>query len=240
MVIFLDIETTGVEKTDKICSLGMVVFEEELFIESAYNIVNEGKKIPSKASSLHNITNEMIENAPLLRESEIFIFLQKHCNEATLVVHNASFVLGTLQRAGCVWRGEVIDTRKVTQHLIPECELFTLEFLRYELKLYRDEWKIKELCGVRDVLVAHHALSDAIVIKLLFDYLRENYVDREKMSILTFENLLFEKFTFGKYSGRYIEEIAMQDRNYLLWLLSLEDIDSDVRYSVEYYLKGAL
>jgi len=236
VLIFLDIETTGFEREDKICSLGMLCFENEQCKKSAYELVNEGKKIPAKASALHNITNEMIAEKPPLCESEIFAFLESASSqENVLVVHNAAFVLGMLD--SLKWHGKIIDTHKVVKHLIAECELFTLEFLRYELKLYKNEAALKEVCGIKDALIAHHALSDAAVIKLLFDYLTQ-YADIEKMNALSFENVLLEKFSFGKYSGRYIEDIAMNDRGYLLWMLGLENLDEDLRYSIEYYLQG--
>ena len=238
MLIFLDIETTGYEREDKICSLGMLVFEKDGCVRSRYELVNEGKKIPPSASALHNITNEMIAKKVPLRESEIFRFLQEsNSEENSLVIHNAAFVLEMLSAAGLIWHGKIIDTLKVVKHLIAECEMFTLEFLRYELKLYRDEEKIEQACGIKDALIAHHALSDAVIIKLLFDYLSQ-YADLEKMNALSFENVLLEKFSFGKYSGRYIEDIAMNDRGYLLWMLGLENLDDDLRYSIEYYLSN--
>ncbi len=238
MLIFLDIETTGFEREDKICSLGMLVFEEDSCVRSSLEFVNEGKKIPPSASALHNITNEMIAEKAPLRESEIFTFLQEqNSEENVLIVHNAAFVLGMLASGGLTWHGKIIDTLKVVKHLVPECEIFTLEFLRYELKLYKNEQNTKKLCGIKDALVAHHALSDTVVIKLLFDYFTQ-LVDIEKMNALSFENVLLEKFSFGKYSGRYIEDIAMNDRNYLMWMLSLENLDDDFRYSIEYYLSN--
>ena len=46
-----------------------------------------------------------------------------------------------------------------------------------------------------------------------------------------------QKFEFGKYSGRYIEEISMCDRGYLEWMLgNIMDLDEDLRYSIEYNL----
>ncbi len=238
MLIFLDIETTGYEDNDTICSLGMLLFEEEKLLEAFYEIVNEGKKIPALASSIHNITNEMIVNKPSFADTKIYTLLQHYnLEENSLIVHNMQFVVKFLERSGLKWCGKIIDTQRVLKHHIPECELFSLEFLRYELRLYRSEEDLKALCGIKDALVAHHALSDAVVLKLLFDYLQEE-IDLEKMYAFTFSKVLLEKFSFGKYLGRYIEEIALNDRSYILWMLSLENLDDDLRYSLEYYLEG--
>ena len=232
MLIFLDLETTGLSQEDKICSIALLY--EDKFI---YELLNEGKKIPSEASSIHHITNENIEDKKTFLESEAFQFLEQHNSDTnTLVAHNIKFDLEKLASAGIIWKGDVIDTLKVTKHLIPECELFSLQFLRYELRLYQEELKEKEKYGIKDALFPHNALSDTVICKLLFTHLL-NLSSEDKMKELSFKNVLLEKLSFGKYKGRYIEDICINDRGYAQWLLT-SDIDEDMRYSVNYYLEG--
>ena len=233
MLIFLDLETTGLEKADRICSLAVVNEKESL-----YELLNEGKKIPSEASTVHHITNEMIKDKPLFKKSAVFNYLQEHNKEEnTLVAHNIQFDLSMLHEAGFIWKGAVIDTLRVTKHLIPECEFFSLQFLRYELKLYKGESELQKKYGIKDALLAHNALGDALVCSLLFQYLKE-MVTEEQMKELSFKQVLLEKFGFGKYKGRYIEEICLNDSSYAMWLLNAADIDEDIRYSINYYLQG--
>ena len=234
MLIFLDLETTGRENDDKICSIA-IVYKDEY----KYELINEAKKISAEASSIHHITNEAIQDSPKLLESEIGYFLQKHnLDDHTIVSHNIPFIIEKLLQSGITWRGDMIDTFKVTKHLIPECEFFSLQFLRYELKLYREEKELSLIYGIKDALVAHNALDDAFVVKLLYNYLH-TLVDEKKMKELSFENVLLEKFSFGKYKGRYIEEICNNDTSYARWLLqSATDIDEDIKYSINYYLEG--
>ncbi len=238
MLIFIDIETTGLESSDKICSIALITVDNKE-ISYKYELLNEGKKIPPIASSIHHITSEMIQEKPAFKASEIYKFLQEYNSEEnTLIAHNIKFDLQKLSSAGVIWRGDVIDTLRVTKHLIPECEFFSLQVLRYELKLYRDEERLKDELGIKDALFAHNALSDALVVKLLFDSLKE-LATVDEMKELSFKNVLIQKFGFGKYSGKYIEEVAMNDRGYLEWmLLNISDIDEDLRYSVEHYLEG--
>jgi DNA polymerase-3 subunit epsilon/exodeoxyribonuclease X len=227
MLIFLDVETTGLEVKDRVCSIGIVGVEEEN-ITILYDVVNEGKKILPLASSINHITNEMLKEKPELKDSEAYKFLLKHNNEkTTLVCHNVKFDLDMLKKSGFNFLGEVIDTLRVTKHLIKECEQFSLQFLRYELKLYKKE---------ESKLDAHNALSDATVVKNLYEYLLD-IEPIEKLKELTFEKVLITKFEFGKYIGRYIEDISMCDRGYLEWMLSnIIDLDEDLRYSIEYYM----
>ncbi len=238
MLIFIDVETTGLECEDKICSIALIVVDGK-DISYKYELVNEGKKIPPKASSIHHITNEMIKEKNAFKKSEIYKFLQENNNEKnTLIAHNIKFDLEKLSPAGVIWKGDAIDTLRVTKHLIPECEFFSLQVLRYELKLYRDEEKEKIELGIKDALPAHNALSDALVVKLLFNYLQE-LATVDEMKELSFKKVLLQKFDFGKHSGKYIEEVAMNDRGYLEWMLhSVTDLDEDLRYSVQHYLEG--
>ena len=238
MLIFIDIETTGLESDDKICSIAIIVLEGESSFYK-YELLNEGKKIPPQASSIHHITNEMIKNRAAFKDSEIYQFLKNNNNQnSTLIAHNVKFDLEKLTASGLLWRGDVIDTLRVTRHLIPECEFFSLQVLRYELKLYQSEESEKLKYGIKDALFAHNALSDTLVVKLLYSYLLE-LSSEEKMKELSFKNVLIQKFDFGKHKGKYIEEVAMSDRGYLDWMLnSALDLDEDLRYSVQHYLEG--
>lgn len=239
MLIFLDLETTGLDSSDKICSMGLISVDKNKVV-SKYELVNEGKKISSKASSINHITNEMIKGKPPLKESDAWKFLQEHNNEnSTIIAHNASFDLKMLNACGFKWHGKIIDTLRATKHLIPECEHFSLQFLRYELKLYKNEKKEALKCSlpmVENEFIAHNALADALYVKLLYDYLLDMKTDNELFE-LSFKHVLIEKFDFGKYSGRYIEEISMCDRGYLEWLLvNVTDMDEDLKYSINKYL----
>lgn len=226
MLIFLDLETTGLSSSDRICSIGLCAVEGEKTLE-IYELVNEGKKISSKASSINNITNEMIKTKPALKQTQAWSFLQESNNEnSTLIAHNVNFDLKMLGYCGFEWRGEVIDTLRATKHLISECEYFSLQFLRYELKLYKKE----------STVITHNALSDALLTKLLYEYLLD-LADHKKLIELTKKNAPVEKLNFGKYNGRYIEEISMCDRGYLEWLLTnMEDLDEDLKYGIKKYL----
>jgi len=233
MLIYIDLETSGLESDDVICSIAVLHKKEFL-----YTLVNEGKKIQPSASVVHHITNEMIASEKSFMSTSVHTFLKQYNNtESTLIMHNTTLNLQKLSVAGFVWQGDVIDTCKVTKHLIPECELFSLAFLFYELKLYKQEQSIKETFGIKDALCAKKALYGVLMVHLLFDYLLD-YATVDTMKKLTFENVLLEKFTFGKYKGKYIEDIVLNDRTYAEWMLHLPDIDEDLQYSLEYYLRG--
>ncbi len=227
MLIFLDTETTGLEEKDRVCSIATIGIDGST-CKSIYELVNDGKKIQAQASSINHITNEMLKDKPKLEDTKAYEFLQEYNKKSTILVgHNIKFDLAMLRKSGFEFVGEVIDTLRVTKHLIPECEQFSLQFLRYELKLYKKE---------KTKLEAHNALGDVEVVRNLYEYLLD-MGSKELFIELSFKKVLITKFEFGKYSGRYIEEISMCDRGYLEWMLNnITDLDEDLRYSIEFYM----
>ena len=184
--------------------------------------------------AVHNITNEMLKEAPSFSDTKIVALLEKHnSDENILIAHNISFDLAMLAKEGFFWKGGVIDTLKCSRHLIDEIDRFSLQFLRYELGLYRSEVKESEDLGLE--LKAHSALSDAFHVRLLHQYLNE-ITDDEKLMELTIEPVLIKKFAFGKYKEHYLEEVAMNDAGYLRWMLD-QAIDEDLEYSIRHYLE---
>ncbi len=237
MLSFVDVETTGTSPEDKICSIACLIEDEEK-MELHYDLVNEGKKIPPKASSINNITNDMIQKKPPLKESKTFQALKETVENNTLIIaHNLPFEFQMFTAAGVALDAQGIDTLRVCRHLIPDLESYALNFLRYEMKLYKKEDALKkELKLTEECLVPHNAKSDVIITKLLYAELSE-LASQDEMLELSYKPVLLQKFEFGKYAGRYIEEIAMVDRGYLEWMLrSIEDLTEDMRHTLEYYL----
>lgn len=235
MLIYIDVETTGLEENDRICSIGLIIYDKDA--TSAHKeLIKPPKKIGPEASAVNHITNEMLHDAKEFEHSEIKNILENNNDYDTILIgHNVVFTLQMLKKEGFIFNGAIIDTLKCTRSLIPECEQFSLQFLRYELRLYRDEKRLSD--ELRIELKAHEVLSDALHVRLLHSYLKE-LADDERLQELSVNPVLIQKLNFGKYKGRFIEEIVMNDINYLNWLLNgMDALDEDLRYSIEYYMK---
>ncbi|MFA5215910.1 exonuclease domain-containing protein [Sulfuricurvum sp.] len=231
MTVVVDVETTGLEVKDRICALALVMDDEV-----HYELIHPGKKIPPEASAIHHITNEMIQEASLFGTSESYELIRSlNSAENTLISHNAPFDLAMLQKEGITWQGAVIDTLKCSKALMDDLDGYGLQFLRYELRLYRQEKDFFEPYGVTPS--AHHALSDALHSRMVYEYLLD-LASHERLVELSQARLLLSRLPFGKYAKKRIETIAMKDSAYLKWMLdSVMDMDEDLRYSIEYYLR---
>jgi DNA polymerase-3 subunit epsilon/exodeoxyribonuclease X len=232
MVIFLDTETTGVDAKDRICALGFIGGETHHF-----ELINPGKKIPPSASAIHHITNEMVADSPPFALSLSYEKLKElNTTENILVSHNAPFDLAMLEKEGLLWQGRVIDTLKCSKSLMDDLEGYSLQFLRYELRLYRQEAETFKTYKLP--IVPHHALSDALHTKMVLEYLLD-LADSERLIEISKSHVLLTRLPFGKYAKKRIEEIALKDPGYLKWMVeSLMDMDEDLRYSIDYYLRG--
>lgn len=232
MLLYLDLETTGLEEADRICALGLILKDaDSTAVYEGY--VKSDRKIRPEAMAVHHITNEMIKDAQAFSEAEIVRLLHKYnSEESILIAHNINFELSMLAKEGLFWKGGVIDTLKCTRHLVEEIDRFSLQFLRYELRLYRDEKKQADVLGLE--LQAHSALSDAFHVQLLHTYLND-MEDDESLIALSMEPVLIKKFAFGKYKDHYIEEVSLTDKGYLQWLIA-QNVDEDLEYSIKHYL----
>ncbi|WP_345993630.1 exonuclease domain-containing protein [Sulfurimonas sp. HSL-1716] len=235
MLIYLDVETTGFEQNDRLCALGMILYEGD--VASTYReLVKPPKKVRPEASALNHITNEMLKDKKDFESSEIKEILHKYNTIDTVFVgHNIGFHIEMLKKEGFVFNAAFIDTLKCSRNLIQECERFSLQFLRYELRLYKEEDALFDELGIE--IRPGDVLSDALHTRLLHRYLNET-ADDERLQEISAGPVLVEKLNFGKYKGRFIEEIVMNDADYLEWVLSsMESLDEDTRYSIEHYMK---
>ncbi len=149
-----------------------------------------------------------------------------------------------LEKEGFVVAMKVIDTLRVAKHLLPDEEAHRLQYFRYKMELYKSEQEEADALGV--VVKAHDAIGDVLVLKLFLSKLKElvlqSYPDEnpvEKMVDLTNTPILIKTFRFGKHKGKTLQEVATQDAGYLRWMLgNMENLDDDMRYSINYYLEG--
>jgi DNA polymerase-3 subunit epsilon/exodeoxyribonuclease X len=232
MLIFFDTETTGLEVNDRLCAIGLIDGDE-----IHYELINPLKKVPPSASAIHHITNEMLKEAPVFALSKSYEKLMElNTPDTVLVSHNAPFDLAMLQKEGIAWQGRVIDTLKCSKALMDDLDGYSLQFLRYELRLYRHETQFFSDYGID--IVPHHPLSDALHAKMIYEYLLD-LADEEALIVMSQSHVLLTRLPFGKYAKRRIEEIALKDAAYLKWMLdSLMDMDEDLRYSIEHHLRG--
>jgi len=236
--IILDTETTGTQEEDRVIQLGyMVLGGKEIEVYNEF--YSTDVEIKFEAMEVHGITPKMLKNKPLCVESKAYKRLQE-LNEKDnyIIIHNAPFDLGMLEKEGFDVKMRVIDTLRVAKHIYPDEQAHRLQFFRYKMDLYKEEEQ--EAKALNIVIKAHDAIGDVLVLKLFLSKLKEDvlklYPDEnpvEKMVDLTSTPIFVKTFRFGKHKGKDLQDVAKEDAGYLRWMLkSMDNLDDDLRYSI--------
>jgi exodeoxyribonuclease X len=234
-LIILDTETTGTKEEDRICQLSFLVNDEENeILEINDTFCTPPLPIKFDAMAVHHITPEMIEGSPTLQNTKEFEKLNElNMDNNILVIHNAQFDIEMLFREDFANDMRVLDTFRVLKHLYPNGR-HGLQHNRYSMGLYKLE---KDIEAKYDLSIqAHDSLGDVIVLKLLLDELLKTK-SLEEMITLTQTPILYEKFYNGKYRNELISETILKDPEYIDATLQFENLDFDLRYSINYYLE---
>lgn len=156
--VVFDFETTGLSaRYDEIIEFGAVRFEGGVIVDRIDLLISpsEGVVISEKISKLTNITQDMLEGKPSIKEAMPIIL--NFIKDTILVSHNAEFDVGflnaALEKLGLnKVTNPVVDTLALSRYLFPEARAHNLGALSSNLEVFYDEEK------------AHRADYDAEVL----------------------------------------------------------------------------
>ncbi len=228
-----DLETTGLSPaTDRIVEMASVMAKVGHGVFGSWStLVNPGIPIPATASAIHHLVDEDVADAHPL---EVVLPRLVEGEFQAVAAHNAPFDLGFVSFPD----KPALCTRRLAQKLWPELEHTSNQFLRYHFKLACPEVK---------GLAAHRAEADALVTAHLLLFELEEVLRRAKdpsgatvEGLIAWVNapLLLRTCRFGKHRGTAWSEVP---KDYLQWMLSpkgMTDMDTDLRFTVEYHLNA--
>jgi DNA polymerase III epsilon subunit-like protein len=241
--ILFDTETTGNQEKDRIIQIGGMIVHGREKIEVYDELCSTDVPISIEAMEVHNITPDIIAGKAPFNQTAFYQKVNEYNQpENYLIAHNIQFDLGMLKKEGFENHYTLIDTVRCARHLFGDMPYHRLQYLRYALGLYKEEDAEAQKLGI--TIKAHDAIGDVLIMKLLLSRLvqeaRERFPDSDimqKLAELTQTPVLIQIFKFGKYKGREIEEIANEDAGYLKWMRTNLDLDEDMAYTLDYYLK---
>jgi len=240
--VLFDTETTGNQEQDRIIQVGAMIVHSKDNIEVLDELCSTDVNITIEAMEVHNITPDVIENQPPFAETG---FAKKvaelNQKENYLIAHNISFDLGMLEKEGFENHYTLIDTLRCAKHLLPESPYHRLQYLRYALELYKTEGVEANKQNI--TIKAHDAIGDVLIMKLLLSKLvaltQEKFAGENpmvKLAALTQTPVLMKTFRFGKYRGREIADIAVEDIGYIKWMRNNMDLDEDMLFTLDSFL----
>lgn len=160
--VALDLETTGINpSSDRIIEIGAIKIIDGEETERFNTFVNPRMRISERITGITGITDEMVEDAPLIEE--IIEELVKFVGELPILGHNILFDYSFIKCAavanGIIFEKEGIDTLKIARRILPSDVSKKLEFLCKYLNI--------------DPGSSHRAYDDARSARILYEKLYE-------------------------------------------------------------------
>ena len=187
--VILDVETTGLSSQtgDKIIEIAAMKIKDGQVVSKFHSLVNPGRLIPTEATNVNNITNEMVSDAPT--NAVILPQFMAFIGGASVAGHNVKFDLNFIcYELALLGRRlpdttPAVDTLKMARDLLPYLSNHKLAYLARSL-------------GVR-VTETHRALADVeLTVQVFFRLLEiaqeQNLLDLNKF----FAQFSIEKPTF--------------------------------------------
>ena len=173
--IAIDVETTGFFPTkDDIIKISAVKFCDGDVIDRLNILVNPGKEIPKYIEELTGITNEMVSDAPDIKEA--FREFSQFAEGNILVAHNVNFDIRFLKeaanKAGVDYCPTYIDTVMLCRYVYPE-------FQRYSFSSVCEELDIKIKQCDRNV---YDAIACGMIFNKIIDRLKAEGVSIESVN----------------------------------------------------------
>lgn len=203
--IFYDTETTGV-RPDKDRVIEIAAFDPVLN-RTFEKLINPGMPIPSEATAIHHITNEMVQDAPSF--AQIGVEFSQFCEgETVLIAHNNDtfdmlFLRNEYARHELAlpeWK--YLDSLKWARRYRPDLPRHSLQFLREVYQIAANN--------------AHRALDDVIVLHQVFSYMVDDLLMEDIMRLMNKPRDI-QHMPFGKYQGKPLKEVP---GDYVTWMAS--------------------
>jgi len=224
-IVFFDLETTGVNiATDRIVEIAVLKCFVNGTKESKSWLVNPEIEIPKAASDIHGITNEQVVNEPTFKQiaSEVSAMI-KGCDLAGFNSNRFDIPLlaEEMLRAGLDF--------DMKNRLAVDVQVI------YHKKEQRTLGAGYKFYCNKDLTDAHSAGADTMATyEILLEQIKKyddlendmkhlsEYSSHHKRAdfagFLIFDDQGQEYFTFGKYKGRSVREVLVENPGYYAWI----------------------
>jgi len=227
LIRVIDVETSGldpaVHRVCEIACVDVIVGETQELVEAKTvdgqsvtgrkvttvergemwsSLVNHGIAIPPEASAIHDITDEMVKDAPMM--PDLYPRIKAGPPDYFCAHHNRF-------DEKFVKVGPWLDTYRIALWLWPDAPEHKLTTLRYWLKIKLDEHIVGTFRKA-----SHCALFDAYVCAAVLRRAFMSGATIEQMVEVSSQPALLSKFHFGQHQGVPIEKVPS---SYLDWVL---------------------
>ena len=124
-IVALDLETTGLDpQTDAILEIGARRFDGNRVEDEFSTLINPGRHIPDFVSGLTGISDEMVRQAPSIRD--VLDGLVAFIGDSPILGHNIQFDLSFFKKYKLFELNERLDTYELASVLLPSANRYNL------------------------------------------------------------------------------------------------------------------
>lgn len=201
--IYYDTETTGVKPgKDRIIEIAAF---DPTGDRTFCTFTNPECPIPAESTAITHITDEMVKDAPLIKEA-LEAFVAFCTGDYVLIAHNNDafdkiFLEAEFQRADLIipqWT--YIDSLKWSRKYRSDLPRHSLQFLRETYEIEANQ--------------AHRALEDVFVLHKVFSRMVDDLEIKTILSLMK-QTPQVQRMPFGKHAGKLLTEIP---KEYVKWL----------------------
>lgn len=217
--LLFDTETTGLTPKDNaVCEVAWRLLDEDMnTVDQDTSLIDPLMPIPSGASAVNGITDNMVRGAPTIHEymsGQGAIF---DSDDIVITAHNLQFDFGFL-REFIHPAAKKFCTLRASRMIFPNADSHKQAALAYSLGLPIDR------------ATTHSAEGDLSVLHmLLLRLVQEASMPFPDLISLVMAPKAVESMPFGKHKGKKLEHLPP---NYASWLLTEANIDDDLRSSL--------
>jgi DNA polymerase III epsilon subunit family exonuclease len=178
--VIFDVETTGLSPIDgdRIVEIAAVKVKGSLVVDKFYSLVNPQRSMPSQATLVNNITEDMLITAPVAADilPQMIHFIGGACVAGHNVRFDLNFLCYELSLIGRRLndRTPAVDTLKMARDLLPYLSNHKLAYLARSLGLVVDK--------------THRAMADVELTVAVFLRLMEMAGDKDLQKASIFLN----------------------------------------------------
>jgi len=178
--VIFDVETTGLSPVegDRIVEIAAVKIREGKAVDKFYSLVNPQRLIPSQATQVNNITDDMVAQAPLAADilPQMIHFIGGACVTGHNVRFDLNFLCYELALIGRRLNDQTpaVDTLKMARDLLPYLSNHKLAYLARSLGVVVDQ--------------THRAMADVELTVAVFLRLMEMAGDKDLQNVSVFLN----------------------------------------------------
>lgn len=212
-----DTETTGLGPQAKAVELAWAEIDADLnVIEMVHTLIDPEMPICPGASGVHGIVNADVQDSPTIEEFIEVVRGGPIAQELIFIAHNAVFDKPYYKAVMPGMIGDIC-TLRLARRFFPDAPNHKLQTLKFHLGLKSGD--------------AHRADGDVVTcLDLLRRIVEISGLKLDELAFMTSQPQIVSHMPFGKYKGQAIAAIP---KDYITWLRKQQDLDGDLRYTLD-------